>query len=145
MPHLAPIGTEIKLLISKTRGWTNNNGQNLRIRGTDGQGQNHHGIENAAWLRPTLSAICTGKEAIVCSQIYNAMFPSQGHNVQMRVRIGEWPPGYCGVSAIDERVDKLPGDDERENQEYEDKCDQHPFRRSPCSWLFLLRRSQVRR
>src|SRR5437868_3280870 len=126
MPHLTTISTEIEPLIAKTRGWTSNNSQNLRIRGTDRQCQNHHGIENATWLRPALSAICTGKEAIVRPQIEHTLFSSQSHNVQMCMRVGEWSPGYCWIGAIEERVDQLPDDDERENQEYEDKGDQYP-------------------
>src|SRR5438105_2392216 len=115
MPHLTTISTEIKPLISNTRGWTSNNSQNLRIRGTDRQCQNHHGIESATCLRPALSAISTGKEAIVCPQVDHTLFSSQSHDVQMRMRVGEWSPGYRRIGAIDERVDQLPDDDEREN------------------------------
>ena len=62
MPVFSSIGTEVDAcLVANARGWTSDNGQHLRVNGTDGNIHYHHCIEYSALLRPGTSPIGTDK------------------------------------------------------------------------------------
>ena len=119
MPIFPSIRTEVDACqVSKARSGTTDNCQHLRVSGTDNNIQYHQCIKLSALLRPATSTISTAEETIVRAKVYDSRFSSQRYLVQVGFRIRERASCNRRVGVIDNVVEYLPRDENRNDKQY---------------------------